>query len=162
MDSFRRLIFALLCASSAFAQFGAPGGSSTGSQANQVPLSGRTGESGSVTATQAPIAGTTNSVNTINPSIATSGPYAGSALSTSKLPFSGKLSLRDAVARGLEYNLGSVGLTLALRQSHGQTLVARSALMPNVSGSLSETVEQIDLRAYGFRISAPIPGFSIP
>jgi outer membrane protein TolC len=78
------------------------------------------------------------------------------------MPFSGKLSLREAVARGLEYNLGSVGLSLALRQSHGQTLVARSALMPNVSGSLSESVQQIDLRADGLRISSPFPGIGIP
>src|SRR5580658_150742 len=162
MDSSRRLIFALLFASSAFAQFGAPSGSSTGSQANQVPLSGRTGESGSVTATQAPIAGTTNSVNTINPSIATSGPYAGSALSTSKMPFSGKLSLRDAIARALEYNLGSVGLNAAVRQARGQTLVARSSLMPNVNGSLSESVQQTDLKADGLRFSSPFPGFGIP
>src|SRR5580700_6866778 len=146
----------------AFGQFGAPGGQSTGTLANQVPLSGRTGESGAVTATESPIAGTTTSVNTLNPSIQASGPYSGSSLSTSKLPFSGKLSLRDAVARGLEYNLGAVGLTLAMRQAHGQTLVARSALMPNVNGSLSESVQQVNLRADGLRFSSPIPGFGIP
>jgi len=162
MDSSRRLIFALLLTTNLSAQFGAPSGSSTtGTQANQVPLSGRAGESGSVTATQAPVAGTTNSVNTINPSIETAGPYAGSALSTSK-PFSGKLSLKEAVARGLEYNLGSVGLSLAMRQAHGQTLVARSALMPNLNGSLSENVQQTDLKAEGLRFSSPIPGFGIP
>ncbi len=93
MDLFHRLIFALLLTTSAFAQFAPPLSQQTTTQANQVPLSGRTGEAGSVTATQAPVAGTTNSVNTINPSIQTAGPYAGSALSTSK-PFSGKLSLR--------------------------------------------------------------------
>ena len=102
---------ALLVATSAFAQFGPPAASSAGSQANQVPLSGRTGQAGSVTATQSAVAGTTNSVNTINPSIQAAGPYTGSALSTTKMPFSGKLSLRDAIARGLEYNLGAVGLT---------------------------------------------------
>jgi outer membrane protein TolC len=152
----------LLFATTAFAQFGPPGGQSNGTLANQVPLSGRTGESGSVTATQSPVAGTTNSVNTINPSIQAAGPYTGSALSTSKMPFSGKLSLRDAVARGLEYNLGSVGLSIAMRQAHGQTLIARSALMPNDNGSLSETVMQTDLRAEGLRISSPFPGFGIP
>jgi outer membrane protein TolC len=155
-------LFAALFQTAAFAQFGAPAGQSTGTQANQLPLSGRTGESGSVTAAQAPIAGTTNSVNTINPSIQVSGPYSGSALSTSKLPFSGKLSFRDAIVRGLDYNLGAVGLSLALRQAHGQSLVARSELMPNLNGTLSETVEQINLRADGLRFSSPIPGFGIP
>jgi outer membrane protein TolC len=152
------LILTAAFETTAFAQFGAPSGSSTGSQANQVPLTGRTVESGSVTATQAPVAGTTNSVNTINPSIQSAGPYTGSASSTSKMPFSGKLSLREAVARGLEYNLGSVGLSTAMRQAHGQTLVARSALMPNLNGTLSENVQQTDLKAQGLRFSSPFPG----
>jgi len=151
-----------MLSAAAFAQFGAPAGSSTGTQASQVPLSGRTTQTGSVTATQAPVAGTTNSVNTINPSIQTAGPYAGSSLSVSKVPFSGKLSLKEAVARGLDYNLGTVGLSLALRQAQGQTLVVRSALMPNISGSLSETVQQTNLKAAGFRFSSPLPGFAIP
>jgi outer membrane protein TolC len=155
-------LLAALLETTAFGQFGPAGGQSTGAQANQVPLSGRTGQSGSVTTSQAPIAGTTNSVNTINPSIQTAGPYTGSELSTSKMPFSGRLSLREAVARGLGYNLGSVGLSLAMRQGHGQTLSVRSALMPNVTGSLSETVEQINLKADGLRFTSPIPGFGIP
>ena len=98
-------------------QLGAPAPSTTGTFANQVPLSGRTSQSGSVTATQAPVAGTTTSVNTINPSIQAQGPYSGSAGSTAKMPFSGKLSLRDAITRGLDYNLGPVGLSMATRQA---------------------------------------------
>jgi outer membrane protein TolC len=152
----------LLFATSSFGQFGAPSGSSTGTQANQVPLSGRTGQAGAVTATQSPVAGTTNSVNTINPSIQAQGPYTGSASSTAKMPFSGKLSLKEAIARGLEYNLGAVGLSLAMRQAHGQEAVVRSALLPNINGTLSETVEQINLRAQGLRISSPFPGIGIP
>ncbi len=155
-------VLAALLQTTAFGQFGPSGGQSTGAQANQVPLSGRTGQSGSVTTSQSPIAGTTTSVNTINPNIQTTGPYTGSELSTSKRPFSGRLSLREAVARGLEYNLGAVGLSLTVRQAQGQALVARSALMPNVSGSLSETVQQTDLRAAGLRISTPFPGVGIP
>jgi len=157
------LLFAALSETAVFGQFGPPPpGQSTGTQANQVPLSGRTGQSGSVTAAQSPVAGTTNSVNTINPSIQTAGPYTGSALSTAKMPFSGKLSLREAVARGLEYNLGAVGLTLAMQQAQGQARTVRSALMPNVNGSLSETVQQTNLRAAGLRISSPFPGVGIP
>lgn len=113
-------------------------------------------------ATQSPVAGTTNSVNTINPSIQPSGPYTGSALSTAKRPFSGKLSLQEAVARGLEYNLGPVGQTLALKQAHGQMIASRSSLLPNLYGTLTETAEQSDLKAFGFRFTTPIPGFSIP
>jgi outer membrane protein TolC len=154
---------AFMAATSAFGQFGAPAGQTTGTVANQVPLSGRTGEGGGVTATQAPVAGTTNSVNTINPSIQTQGPYSGSATSTTKMPFSGKLSLRDAIARGLQYNLGSVGLTLAMQQTQGDVRVVRSSLLPNINSTLSEDVQQINLRAQGFHISTPFPGVaSIP
>jgi len=131
-------------------------------QANPLPLSGRSGQGGSVTAVEAPIAGTTNSVTTINPSVQVQGPYTGSASSTAKLPFSGTLSLRDAIQRGLSYNLGAVGQNLAVRQAQGQSQVARSALLPNASGYLAENLQQTNLAAEGFRIHIPIPGFSFP
>src|SRR5277367_339337 len=132
------LLFATFFAASAHAQFGAAATASQGSQAAQLPLSGRTGQSGEVTATQSPIPGTTTSVNTLNPTVEVSGTFAGSAGSTARMPFSGKLSLREAVARGLDYNLGAVGLAQAIRQAHGQTRVARSALLPNLNGDLTE------------------------
>jgi outer membrane protein TolC len=128
----------------------------------QLPLSGRGGQSGSVAVTQQAVPGTTSSINTINTSVQTQGPYSGSASSTAKLPFSGKLSLNEAIQRGLEYNLGQVGLNHAVRQASGQSRVARSALLPNLNGSLSETVQQTNLRALGIRISSPLPGFAIP
>ena len=76
------------------------------------------------------------------------------------MPFSGKLSLREAIARGLNYNLGAVGQSNAVRQAQGQSQVARSALLPNASGYLAETLQQISLTAEGLRFS--IPGFAIP
>ena len=129
-------------------------------QATPLPLSGRSGQSGSVTAVESPIAGTTTSVDTINPTVQTQEPYTGSASSTAKLPFSGKLSLREAIARGLNYNLGTVGQSNAVRQAQGQSQVARSALLPNASGYLAETLQQISLGAEGLRFK--IPGFVIP
>jgi len=130
-------------------------------RANQVPLSGRTAQNGSVLATESPVPGTTTSVNTINPTVQVQGPHAGSA--AGQTPFSGKLSLRDAVDRGLRYNLGAVGVAQAVRQAHGQSRVARSALLPNANGDLSETVEQLDLAASGLRFRLPPSlGFSIP
>jgi outer membrane protein TolC len=152
----------VLCAASAFGQFGPPTSQGGGTLATQVPLSGRTGAAGSVVATQTPVAGVTASVNTINPSIQASGPYSGSVTGTAKKPFSGKLSLREAIARGLDYNLGTVGLTIAVQQAHGQAIVARSSLLPNLNGTLSETVQQTDLKAAGLKFSSPFPGFSIP
>jgi outer membrane protein TolC len=154
------LALCLLCAPCASGQ--ARGGQAQGGQAVQLPLSGRSGQTGAVTATASPVPGTTTSINTINPTIQVQGPYAGSAQSTGKNPFSGKLSLQEAVSRALEYNLGAIGLTQGVRQSRGQTHIARSALLPNLNANLSEAVEQINLQAQGFRVSVPIPGFSFP
>jgi outer membrane protein TolC len=152
----------VILASPAFAQFGSSGGQTQGTQATQLPLSGRTGQTGSVAAGESPVPGTTASVNTLNPTVQAQGPYAGSANSTAKMPFSGKLSLHEAVQRGLQYNLGAVGMTQTVNQAHALTRIARSSLLPNVSGYASETVEQTDLKALGLRFNSTIPGFTIP
>ena len=154
-------IVLLLSAVSVLAQFGPPQGSGGSTQPSQVPLSGRNSQGGWVNAAETPIPGTTSSVNTLNTTVQTSGPYAGSRSGASQ-PFSGKLSFHEAIERGLAYNLGTTGLNSAVRQSAGQSRVARSALLPNVSGALRETVEQENLKALGLRINAPIPGFKFP
>jgi outer membrane protein TolC len=71
--------------------------------------------------------------------------------------------LRDAVDRALRYNLGAIGMAQAATAARGQAKVARSALLPNVTGALSETVEQLNLRAQGFHFNAPsFAGIAIP
>jgi hypothetical protein len=79
---------------------------------------------------------------------------------------SGQPSLREAVGRGIASDLGEAGLTNVVAESRAPRKIVRSALLPNVSGYLSETVRQINLGAAGFsfdqRISQPIPGLSIP
>jgi outer membrane protein TolC len=133
-----------------------------GQSANPLPLSGRPAGNGSVSSTQTAIPGTTTSVNTLNPGIEVQGSYAGSANSAEKFPFSGKLSLREAIQRGVAYNLGGIGLSQAVREAHGQSRVARSALLPNLNGDLSEVIEQVNLRALGVRFQSPLPGLTIP
>jgi outer membrane protein TolC len=156
------LIIILAVAVETFAQIGPPSTPPQGSQATPLPLSGRNQQGGSVTAIQSPVPGTTTSVNTINPSIQVQGPYAGSASSTPAIPFNGKLSLRDAIERGLAYNLGSVGLNEILRQVRGQDRATRSALLPNISSTVTEAVQQTNLRAAGVKFNAPIPGVNFP
>jgi outer membrane protein TolC len=146
---------------SAYAQF-RPAGAQQGAQATGLPLSGRSAASGGVIATQTAIPGTTTSVNTLNPAVQVSGAYSGSVNSTATRPFSGKLSLQEAVERAIGYNLGSVGMTQAIRQMHGQMRVARSALLPNVTGDFSETDETVNLAALGVRFSVNAPGVNIP
>ena len=156
------VILFLLFAPRVFAQVPATGTQSQPTQPVQLPLSGRSPQGGSVTATQTAIPGTTNSINTINPTVQVQGPFSGSTSSVTKAPFSGRLSLREAVDRAVEFNLGAVGLTQAVRQSRGQSKIARSALLPNLNASLSETVQQTNLQALGVRFDLPIPGFSPP
>jgi outer membrane protein TolC len=150
----------LASAGSAFAQL--TSGGSAPPPATILPASGHNNQGGSVNATEQPVPGTTTSVNTLNPSVSVSGPYSGSMRSTTGMPFSGKLSLADALQRGLAYNLGSVGVTNTAHQNSAQVRVARSALLPNINGNLTETVEQVDLAALGVRISSPYPGIRIP
>ncbi len=123
-----------------------------GSQAIQLPLSGRVGQSGGVVVNQAPTPGVTTSVNTINTSVQIQGPYSGSAQNRVTGLADGKLSLRDAILRGLASNLGSIGTDHVVRQARGQARVTRSALMPNLSASLRENVQQLNLAAFGFNI----------
>ena len=150
----------LLLGSCAFAQFGPPASSQGGSQAAQLPLSGRTGQTGSATAAQNTVPGTTASVDTLNPTIQVQGPYAGSANSTAAMPFSGKLGLREAIQRGLVYNLGASGQAQAARQAKAAGHVARSVLLPNLSGTISGTDETENLAALGLHFT--LPGFSFP
>jgi outer membrane protein TolC len=159
MKHLGRVVILMVSAGVAFAQ-SAAGGAAGGSTAAALPASGRNGQGGSASATELPVAGANTSVNTLNPSVQISGPYGGSARSTAAMPFSGKLSLEEALKRGLAYNLGAVGMAQAARQTGAQVTVARSALLPNINTSLAETVEQNDLAALGLRISGP--GFRIP
>lgn len=155
-------VMAMLGTALAQAQFGQPAAAPQGTVANQLPLSGRTSQTGTVSVTQSPVPGTTTSVNTLNTSVQTSGAFAGSANGAAKTPFSGKLSLREAIQRGLDYNLGTIGSATALRQALGQARVVRSALLPNLNATLSETEQQLNLAIVGIGLRSPIAGFSIP
>jgi len=156
------LILFLLFPTIIFAQTPTSGTQSQPTQATQLPLSGRNPQGGSVTTTQTAIPGTTNSINTINPAVQVQGPFTGSTSSVASRPFSGRLSLREAVDRALEFNLGAVGLTDAVRQARGQAKIARSALLPNLNANFSETVQQTNLQALGLRLNIPVPGFAVP
>lgn len=150
-----------LYSSAALAQTlpGAPQPNSTAPSATILPPSGRVGQ-GSAGIAEQPVPGTTTSVNTLNYTVQVSGPYSGSARSTTAMPFNGKLSLADAVKRGLAFNLGAVGIAQTLRQSAGQVKYSRSALLPNVNGAVNETIEKVDLATFGLRFT--FPGFHVP
>lgn len=156
------LLVIIFAGGMAHAQANVAAAQSQETRTNQLPLSGRSPQNGSVTANQSPNPGGVTSVNTLNPTVQVQGPYSGSTAGFIHQPFSGKLSMREAIQRGLAYNLGAVGLTQAVNQSHGQARVVRAALLPNLTGNLQETVQQTNLKALGLHISSPVPGFSIP
>src|SRR5262249_57075224 len=114
------------------------------------PRLGLSAPTGPVSATQTPTPGKTTIVNTINPTVQTQGPFSGSVWGAARAPFSGRLSLREAVVRGIDFNLGAVGLTNAVAESRAERKIVRSSLLPNISGDLSETVQQLNLGATCF------------
>jgi outer membrane protein TolC len=65
------------------------------------------------------------------------------------------LSLSDAIDRALNYNLGLLLAGQQERAARGARLQALSDLLPHLHGGLSESVQQINLAAFGF---PPLPG----
>jgi outer membrane protein TolC len=87
-------------------------------------------------------------------------PFEGSVPRGSATAASIPLTLRDAIDRGLQTNLGLLVSDSASEIARGQRLVSLSALLPSVTGQVSQTEEQINLKTIGFNFS--IPGASIP
>jgi outer membrane protein TolC len=99
--------------------------------------------------------------------------FAGSALFGQQAQFQGSvptgvaspasvtLTLRDAIDRGLKTNLGLLLSGQASETARGERLRSLSALLPQVTGEVSENNEQIDLPSHGIDFHLP-GGFSTP
>src|SRR5580700_7557662 len=99
--------------------------------------------------------------------------FAGSALLGQQAQFQGSvptgvasptpltLTLRDAIDRGLRTNLGLLLSGQVSENARGERLRSLSALLPQVTGEVSENVEQIDLPSHGIEFHLP-GGFSTP
>jgi outer membrane protein TolC len=61
-----------------------------------------------------------------------------------------QLSIGDAIDRALKYNLGSLIADQETRVSAAARIRALSRLLPKVDAGISQTVQQIDLAAFGF------------
>jgi outer membrane protein TolC len=71
------------------------------------------------------------------------------------------LKLDDAIQRGLLANLGLLARDTTSQTVRAERMRALSALLPQVTGTLGETVEQINLATLGFSFKfPPIPGFA--
>jgi outer membrane protein TolC len=124
------------------------------------PLSGRAGEPGAVVTVQNPVPGGAQTVSTISSTVNVQGAYEGSVLPKGSPGTPVELTLAEAIRRGLEYNLGTVGYRNTTRQAQAQRQQALSELLPNISSYALLTEQQVDLAAFGFHFQ--IPGFSVP
>jgi outer membrane protein TolC len=153
------VILALAAQEGLRAQFGAaPAGTSP--RAAQLPISGRTGQQGSVATVQNPLPGGAQSVNTITSSVQVQGAYQGSVPSAESPGAPLPLSLAEAIRRGLQYNLSTIAFQNGVRQAHAQRALELANLLPNVNGDLLLTEQQNNLAAFGFNFK--FPGVSIP
>jgi outer membrane protein TolC len=107
-------------------------------------------------------AGAAASVNTINSSIQVQGPFGGSVTAGTAAPGALALTLQDAVKKGIQYNLGVITSGDEGRQARALRLAAAAQLLPNITGSVQEAVQQINLAAQGLRFNLPLPGFHFP
>jgi outer membrane protein TolC len=71
-----------------------------------------------------------------------------------------RISLRDAIDRGLKQNLGALLSSADIHSARGQRWEQLSALLPHVSAAPFVAVEQINLKQLG--ISINFPGVSLP
>jgi outer membrane protein TolC len=67
-----------------------------------------------------------------------------------------RLTLRDAITRGLRYNLATIENGQNAQIARGQRLLALSNLLPQVSAGASETVQQVNLGTLG------LAGLNVP
>jgi outer membrane protein TolC len=84
-------------------------------------------------------------------------PYLGSVPTGAPTGTVLQLSLSDALDRGLKHNLGLIESDVATRTTRAERLRSLNELLPNVNATISQTVEQVNLRALGIKI--PIAGF---
>ena len=98
---------------------------------------------GEVVQPQAPIQVTQPQINSTT--------YQGSQVKEAATAGIMDLSLDDAIARGLKYNLGLVLTSQSQLNSHGTQLQELQSLLPTVTGDLKASVDQTNLQALGLR-----------
>lgn len=89
-------------------------------------------------------------VSVVQPTVVVTGNYQGSISSpqTTQGPY--RLSLVEAVKRGLQFNLGVIALDVVSATVRAQRMQALSQVLPQITASAGETVEQTNLASVGF------------
>jgi outer membrane protein TolC len=105
-----------------------------------------------------PAAGSTNPSALATQSL---NPYLGSIPGGKLVPGEIKLTLHDAIRRGLEFNLGLVESNQADAAVQAERARAFSALLPQISARAAQSFEQISLSSIGIRLPGQV-GFRLP
>jgi outer membrane protein TolC len=79
-------------------------------------------------------------------------PFLGSVPTGKATPEVLQLSMKEALDRGLKYNLGLLVGEQGVRSARGQSWKALSDLLPKVTARVAENVQQIDLAAFGISV----------
>ncbi len=128
-------------------------------QTAQLPISGRMTQSiGTVTTQFSTLEG--QGANVLQPSVQVNDAYQGSILGRDFPAGEVKLSLTQAVQRGLQVNLGSITASNSSMTARAQRAQALSQLLPQISANLGATETQVNLAAYGLNaIGGAFHGF---
>src|SRR5277367_2023791 len=105
-----------------------------------------------------PAAGSTNPSALATQSL---NPYLGSVPGGKLIPGELKLTLQDAIQRGLEFNLGLIESKQADAGVQAQRARAFSTLLPQISARAEQNFEQVSLASIGLRVPAQA-GFRLP
>lgn len=95
--------------------------------------------------------------SSVSTALGTESPYLGSVPTEVPTATVLKLSLSDALDRGMKYNLGLIESDVRTRTTRAARLKDLNELLPSVNATIAQTVEQVNLRALGLKI--PIAGF---
>ena len=93
----------------------------------------------------------------VSAALGTQSPYLGSVPTGKPTGTVIPLSLSDSLDRGLKYNLGLIESDVRTRAARAERLKDLSGLLPNINAAISQTAEQVNLRALGLK--PDIPGF---
>ncbi len=128
-------------------------------QALSLPASGRI-SLGQVSAQQTTLpAGS----SVIQPSVMVTGNYQGSVPDAAVESGPLRLSMGDAIKRGLQANLGVITSDVTSATVRAQRLQVLSQMLPQITVSATESVMQVNTASYGFNtISAAIPAMIGP
>lgn len=112
---------------------------------------------------QAPLPAGRQSVNGLSTTIRVDGPFASSVVAQDASGVPLHLTIDNAITRALRHNLGIYAAAARSASSRGALTAIRSALLPSVMGSLSESVDKVNLASEGFDASdLPSIGAAFP